>query len=241
MIIVIEGTDCSGKETQSKKLVEYLNNNGYKAIRYSFPNYDSPTGKIVGGSYLGKEHIGPCLFPEGAVNVDYKVASLYYAADRLYNIKEIENSINDGYIVILDRYVYSNMAHQGCKQQSKELRNDIYEWLEKLEFGLLKLPVPDVKLFLHMPSKYTKILKQNREESLDQHELNDEYISNAEAAYLELTDKYNFKTISCVDNDKIKSIDDIHLEICNYLKNSVLSSFDGGKSNERILCNKRVK
>lgn len=241
MIIVIEGTDCSGKETQSKKLVEYLNNNGYKAIRYSFPNYDSPTGKIVGGSYLGKEHIGPCLFPEGAVNVDYKVASLYYAADRLYNIKEIENSINDGYIVILDRYVYSNMAHQGCKVLDKSKRNDIYNWLEELEFGLLKLPVPDVKLFLHMPSKYTKILKQNREESLDQHELNDEYISNAEAAYLELIDKYNFKRISCVDNNRIKSIDDIHLEICNYLKNSVLSSFDGGKSNERILYNKRVK
>lgn len=241
MIIVIEGTDCSGKETQSKKLVEFLNNNGYKAIRYSFPNYDSPTGKIVGGSYLGKEHIGPCLFPEGAVNVDYKVASLYYAADRLYNIKEIENSINDGYIVILDRYVYSNMAHQGCKVLDKNKRNDIYNWLEELEFGLLKLPIPDIKLFLHMPSKYTKILKQNREESLDQHELNDEYISNAEAAYLELTDKYNFKTISCVDNNKIKSIDDIHLEICNYLKNSVLSSFDGGKSNERILYNKRVK
>lgn len=241
MIIVIEGTDCSGKETQSKKLVEYLNNNGYKAIRYSFPNYDSPTGKIVGGSYLGKDYIGPCLFPEGAVNVDYKVASLYYAADRLYNIKEIENSINDGYIVILDRYVYSNMAHQGCKVLDKSKRNDIYNWLEELEFGLLKLPIPDVKLFLHMPSKYTKILKENREESLDQHELNDEYISNAEAAYLELTDKYNFKTISCVDNNKIKSIDDIHLEICNYLKNSVLSSFDGGKSNERILYNKRVK
>ena len=241
MIIVIEGTDCSGKETQSKKLVEYLNNNGYKAIRYSFPNYDSPTGKIVGGSYLGKEHIGPCLFPEGAVNVDYKVASLYYAADRLYNIKEIENSINDDYIVILDRYVYSNMAHQGCKVLDKSKRNDIYNWLEELEFGLLKLPIPDIKLFLHMPSKYTKILKQNREESLDQHELNDEYISNAEAAYLELTDKYSFKTISCVDNNKIKSIDDIHLEICNYLKNSVLSSFGGGKSNERILYNKRVK
>ena len=241
MIIVIEGTDCSGKETQSKKIVEYLNNNGYKAIRYSFPNYDSPTGKIVGGSYLGKEHIGPCLFPEGAVNVNYKVASLYYAADRLYNINKILDSLSEGYIVILDRYVYSNMAHQGCKQHSKKLRNETYEWLEKLEFDLLKLPVPEVKLFLHMPSKYTKILKQNREESLDQHELDDEYISNAEEAYIELATKYKFKTISCVDKNKIKSIEDIHTEICNYLKNSVLSSFDGGKSNERILYNKRVK
>ena len=240
-LIVIEGTDCSGKETQSNLLIEKLKNDGVRIKMFSFPNYNSPTGKIIGGPYLGKSYISEGWFPEGAPNVDPKVSALYYAADRLYNIKEIENSINDGYIVILDRYVYSNMAHQGCKVLDKSKRNDIYNWLEELEFGLLKLPIPDIKLFLHMPSKYTKILKQNREESLDQHELNDEYISNAEAAYLELTDKYNFKTISCVDNNKIKSIDDIHLEICNYLKNSVLSSFDGGKSNERILYNKRVK
>jgi len=241
MIIVIEGTDFSGKETQSKKLVEYLNNNGYKAIRYSFPNYDSPTGKIVGGSYLGKEHIGPCLFPEGAVNVDYKVASLYYAADRLYNIKEIIKSLNNGYIVILDRYVYSNMAHQGCKVNNKKIRNDIYNWLEELEFNLLNLPVPDIKLFLHMPSEYTKVLKQNREEKLDQHELNDDYTRNAEEAYLELASKYNFKTISCVNNNSIKSIDEIHTEICNFLKNSVLSTPDGGDLNEKFLRSKKIK
>ena len=62
--IVIEGTDCSGKETQSKLLVEKLNSLGKKAVRITFPNYDSPTGKIVGGPYLGKEEISPCWFPE---------------------------------------------------------------------------------------------------------------------------------------------------------------------------------
>ena len=221
MLIVIEGTDCSGKETQSKKLVEYLNNNGYKAIRYSFPDYDSPTGKIIGGSYLGKESIGPCLFPEGAVNVDYKVASLYYAADRTYNIKKVINALSEGYIVILDRYVYSNMAHQGCKKTNKKNRIEIYNWLEKLEFDLLNLPVPDIKLFLHMPSKYTKILKQNRAESLDQHELDDEYTKNAEEAYLELTNRYNFRTISCVKNNQIRSIEDIHNEICDLISNNL--------------------
>ena len=76
-LIVIEGTDCSGKETQSRLLVERLNNMGYKAIRMTFPNYDSPTGKIVGGPYLGKPEISPCWFPEGAVNLDSEVASLY--------------------------------------------------------------------------------------------------------------------------------------------------------------------
>ena len=87
--IVIEGTDCSGKETQSKLLVEKLEKMGKKAIRLTFPNYDSPTGKIVGGPYLGKKEICECWFKEGAVNLDPKVASLYYAADRKYN----ENSI----------------------------------------------------------------------------------------------------------------------------------------------------
>ena len=69
-IIVIEGTDCSGKETQSKKLEEYLKQSGKKCKRFYFPNYDSPTGKIVGGPYLGKDEYGESFFKEGAVNVD---------------------------------------------------------------------------------------------------------------------------------------------------------------------------
>lgn len=80
-IIVIEGTDCSGKETQSKKLIERLNKEGIKTEYFSFPQYNTPTGRIVGGPYLGKSYICECWFPEGAINVDPKVASLYYAAD----------------------------------------------------------------------------------------------------------------------------------------------------------------
>lgn len=84
-IIVIEGTDCSGKETQTSLLVQRLSKEGKKIERVSFPSYDTPTGKIVGGAYLGKSYIGEGYFPEGAANVDPKVASLYYAADRRYN------------------------------------------------------------------------------------------------------------------------------------------------------------
>ena len=79
-VIVIEGTDCSGKETQSKLLEEKLKKAGKKCKRFSFPMYDTPTGKIVGGSYLGKPEIFESFFKEGAVNVDSHVASLYYAA-----------------------------------------------------------------------------------------------------------------------------------------------------------------
>ena len=77
-IITIEGTDCSGKETQSKLLYDKLIKDGIDVYRTSFPMYDTPTGRIVGGCYLGKEYLGEPYFEEGANNVDYKVASLYF-------------------------------------------------------------------------------------------------------------------------------------------------------------------
>jgi len=76
-LIVIEGTDCSGKETQTKLLIKHLESKGKKVISFSFPMYDTPTGKIIGGPFLGKEYICDGWFPEGASAVDGKVASLY--------------------------------------------------------------------------------------------------------------------------------------------------------------------
>ena len=95
-IIVIEGTDCSGKNTQSKLLCDKLNSLNIKTVALSFPMYDTPTGKIVGGPYLGKKHICDGWFQEGANNVPAKVASLYFAADRLYNKDQITKYIDDG-------------------------------------------------------------------------------------------------------------------------------------------------
>ena len=94
-MILVEGTDCSGKETQSKLLEKYLNEKNIDTIRISFPDYNSATGKIIGGPYLGKEYICDCWFEEGAINVDPKVSSLYYAADRLYHLKYMENLLNE--------------------------------------------------------------------------------------------------------------------------------------------------
>lgn len=76
-IIVIEGLDCSGKETQTKLLEKRIQGMGKKCIRFEFPMYDTPTGKIIGGSYLGKKEIGESLFEEGAVHVDPYVVSLF--------------------------------------------------------------------------------------------------------------------------------------------------------------------
>lgn len=183
-LIVIEGTDCSGKETQSKRLIEHLEQNGIECVYFGFPRYDTPTGKIVGGPYLGKDYICSGWFPEGATHVSPEVASLYYAADRKYNIGEVLKLLEEGKNVILDRYVYSNMAHQGGKIKDINERHRMYKWLETLEFDLLELPVPDIKIFLHLTYEASKPLKAGREEALDEHERNEEHLLQAEQAYI---------------------------------------------------------
>ena len=220
-LIVIEGTDCSGKETQTRMLVEKLNNNNINCIRFGFPNYDSPTGKIVGGPYLGKDYICNCWFEEGAVNVDPKVSALYFAADRKYNIKLIEEKLNNGINIILDRYTYSNFAHQGGKIKDKDKRIEMYEWLKKLEFELLELPDPDIKVFLHMPYSVSCKLKKNRKEVPDQHESSKEHLLMAENSYKEIANLYNFKTIECSENDEPRRIEEINAELYNYVLNSI--------------------
>ena len=211
-IIVIEGTDCSGKETQSRLLEKKLNENGKKCIRFPFPMYDTPTGKIVGGCYLGKPEIGPSFFKEGAVNVDPYVTCLYYAADRKYNMPKIEEYLHKGYYVILDRYTTSNLAHQGSKIQNDDDRFNMYQWIDKLEYWLLKLPKPDLTIFLHVPFEYTLELRKNRE-LIDEHEKSEEHLKNAEKAYIELSELYHWNKIECIKDEKLRSIEDINEEI----------------------------
>ena len=216
-LIVIEGTDCSGKETQSKKLVEELNNQDYKVFHFGFPQYDSPTGKIIGGPYLGKKSICDGWFSEGAPNVDPLVACSYYAADRRYHIDTIMNHLNNGETVILDRYVESNMAHQGAKIKEKNNRIKLWEKLDKLEFDIMELPRPDAVILLYMPYEYASILKKARKDT-DEHESSIEHLKKAEETYLELTDIYGFLKIECVENDAIRSIDDIHKDVIESVK-----------------------
>ena len=216
-IIVIEGTDCSGKETQSKLLEKKLNEQGKKCIRFGFPMYETPTGKIVGGAYLGKPEIFDSFFKEGAVNVDSHVASLYYAADRKYNIPKIEEYIDKGYYVILDRYISSNQAHQGSKILDDDDRFDMYQWIDKLEYWLLKLPKPDITIFLHVPFENTIELRKNRE-NIDEHEKSEEHLKNAEKAYIELSELYNWNRIECIKNNKLRTVEDISKEILKIIK-----------------------
>ena len=220
-LIVIEGTDCSGKETQSNLLLEKLRNDGIKIEKKSFPMYDTPTGKIIGASLLGKPHMGECIFPEGTTNVPAKVAALYYAADRLYNIESINKMLDDGINVILDRYVESNMGHQAGKFIDKKDKIEMMNWLEDLEYKLLELPKPDIVLFLYMPYQYTVELRNKRAEAADGAERDIEHLKNAEATYSLMAEKYNYNIIHCVKDDKIRTIENINKDVYELVKSKL--------------------
>ena len=199
------------------KIKERLKKKKKKCVRFDFPNYESPTGKIIGGAYLGKPEIGPSFFKEGAVNVEPHVVCLYYAADRKYAMPEIEKYLNDDYYVILDRYTTSNLAHQGSKIHDKDERFNMYQWIDKLEYWLLGLPKPDKTIFLHVPLENTLELRKNRK-SIDEHEKSPEYLKRAEESYLELSELYNWDKIECIRNNKLRSVEDINNEIMKIIE-----------------------
>ncbi len=211
-LIAMEGTDCSGKETQANLLVKKLQAMGLKAIRVGFPMYDTPTGKIVGGPFQGTFNICKSWFPEGPTKVDPKISCLFYATDRKYNFPKIQKYLEEGYYVILDRYVSSNMAHQGSKIEDKEERFYFYRWIDKLEYWLLELPKADFTFYLHMPYHFTKELMKKRIES-DELEKDDNYLIRSEETYIELSELYHWNTIHCVENNQIRSIEEINTDI----------------------------
>jgi dTMP kinase len=202
-LIVIEGTDCSGKATQSQLLVDRLNKEGIVSVKLGFPQYGSPSGDIVGDCYLGKNQKCNCINGSwfGAVNeVPAEVASLYYAADRKFHAPRIINFLSTGTNVILDRYVESNMGHQGGKIFDPAKRREFFKFLEDLEYGLLRLPRPDKIIFLYMPYQRGMQLKKGREGKADGHESSQEHLKNAEEAYLDLAEIYNWKKVICDPN-----------------------------------------
>ena len=123
-IIVIEGTDSSGKETQTKLLYERIKKNYDKTIKISFPNYNSPACEPV-KMYLAGE------FGYDATKVNPFPISTMYAIDRYASFKQDWGKYyEDDYIIITDRYVTSNMIHQASKIENKEEKNDYLKWLE---------------------------------------------------------------------------------------------------------------
>ncbi len=227
-LIAIEGTDASGKETQARLLVERLKREKIASEKLSFPMYNTPTGKIIGACYLGKEELCNDLFKEpegwfleGASNVDALTACGLFAIDRRYNRDKIKGLLELGVNVILDRYVDSNMAHQGGKISDKEERLKLFEKLEILEYQIYEIPKPNFTIFLYVPYQVALELKKKRKEKADQHESNIDHLINAEKTYLELKELHNYITINCVNNNQMRTIEDINEEIYGIVRKLV--------------------
>ena len=213
-IIVIEGVNDSGKETQSKLLAKTLKEEGYKVVEFSFPMYKSPTGKIFKNCVLGKDGNG--YFEEGYENLDPYVVCLYTAADRKYHKEKIERYLKNDYIVILNRYTSSNMDHQGSRYSDSEERFYMYQWIDKLEYWLLKLPKPDCTILLKVPAKYLNQLSEKQVAFNFQEDIFDQ--DSVLKAYIELSELYNWDSIDCVSNNKMKSVEEIHEEIMKIVR-----------------------
>lgn len=205
-LLVIEGTEGSGKETQADLLVKRLNEMGEKAVKMRFPMYDTPTGKIIYEHILNKD--GNSYFDE---EVDPKALSLYYAADRVNNIGKINQLLDKGVHVVLDRYVESNMAYQASKFEDVKDRVNMIFWMEQLEFNLLDLPRPDKVIFLFLPYQYRPLVG----------EVADSKYHNIEMTYHLLSRRYDFGVVSCVNDDKLKDINSISDEVLEYVKNII--------------------
>ena len=215
LIIAVEGTDGSGKFTQCTKLYEKLTGMGYKCKLQSFPCYDSPSSGPV-KMYLGGE------FGDSVASLDSYQASVLYATDRLCTMSLIMKDEYD--IILLDRYTQSNFIHQTAKIKEKDEREKYLDWVVDFEFNILKLPRPDLVLFLDMPAEVSIKLAHARKElkagtKTDVFEKDNEHLIHAYNNGKELCKKYGWKEVSCVDEKmNIKSIDQIHEDVFAVVK-----------------------
>jgi len=212
-LFVIDGTDGSGKQTQFNKLKERFDKEGIEYRVASFPNYDHISSSLV-KMYLSGE------FGENAKDVSPYIASTFYAADRYATYKtSLEEFYNNGGIVLVDRYTTSNMIHQAGKIQDKEEREKFLDWLWDFEFNLYGIPVPTKTFFLNMPTETAIKLMEEREnkfthtQTKDIHERDAAHLKDSYNAAVSLVDKYDWTEIKCVENDRLKTREEIHEEI----------------------------
>lgn len=236
-LIVIDGTDGSGKATQTKLLVERLKNEGYPVEYIDFPQYGKKSAALVeeylNGKFGSAEDVGP--YP----------ASIFYACDRYAASFDIKRWLIEGKIVVLNRYVSSNMGHQAGKIKNPKERDKFLDWLDELEYGLFKVPKPDLTLLLYVPPKIgqknvdqkpqTAIGLYNQDDyqekvyaqkatreyieitnsmggksKEDIHEKDLEHLKNAAKAYEYVAKKYSWTVINCVKDEKLLTREEIH-------------------------------
>lgn len=217
LFIVLDGNDGSGKATQAALLAEYLNSAGVAAQKIDFPAYD----KNFFGAFIGE-----CL--AGAhgdfVHLDPKIASSLYALDRLESSSQIRDLLEQGTVVIADRFTSSNQIHQGGKIVDETERAAFVAWTAQMEHEVLGIPRPDVIVYLRVPVAISQALLSEKrlvknqgleEGQKDTVEANQEYIARSfETANWLATREPNWHVIECVDaSGALRSKEDIHADI----------------------------
>lgn len=206
-LITFDGLDGSGKSTQAKLLLSHLEKKGYKTAKIDFPQYGQKSAGLVEeylkGKYGKADEVGPYA------------ASLFYACDRYDASFKIRKWLEKGMIVVSDRYVGSNIGHQGGKIKDKEERKKYLEWLYHLEYDLFAIPKPDLafifktspELSRKMSPRITDDEKKKKRKlylgrkTRDIHEKDLHHLTNALSAYLEIAKEFphDFLVIDCLD------------------------------------------
>ncbi|HRH26252.1 MAG TPA: hypothetical protein PLF31_02180 [Candidatus Paceibacterota bacterium] len=218
--IVLDGTDGTGKATQCTLLDAALKKSGYKIKKIDFPRYyDNFFGKLIGECLAGKYG--------DFIAVDPHIASVLYAADRWETKAQIEKWLEDGYVVISDRYVSANQIHQGGKILDEKKRTEFLSWLDMMEHGVFKIPRPDAIVYLNLSvtlgqkllaekhaAEALKSKKKYLGTSKDQAETNVDHLEKSRQSALSIVKKNNaWHKIECENNGEILSREAIHAEV----------------------------
>lgn len=209
-LIVIEGTDGSGKSTQFKKLTQRLTEEGKLFKTLVFPQYSEPSSALI-RMYLGGE------FGDKPSDVNAYAASAFYAVDRYASFqKDWGKWYQEGGLIVSDRYISSNAVHQTSKEKP-ENREAFLQWLYEFECDKLGMPKPDLTIYLDVPTAFTEKLMRHREAETnthaDIHEQDMSYLATCREMGRTAAKFYGWNVIQCVDQDQMRSIEDIHQEI----------------------------
>lgn len=215
-LIIIEAGDGCGKATQAEALFMRLQKEGRAVHKVEFPDYASASSALI-KMYLRGD------FGSSVDAVNAYAASTFYAVDRYASYQtKWKTWYERGDIIIADRYTTSNMVHQAVKITAPAERDAYLAWLWDLEFVKMGLPVPDVVIFLEMPPEYSARLIDSRaklaQAAKDIHEQDGDYLKRCHAAYCALADKYAWHKIGCVEDSVLKSVEKIHAEIYQAVK-----------------------
>ena len=209
-LIVIEGTDGSGKSTQFALLTDRLRREGRSFQTLKFPQYEEPSSALI-RMYLGGE------FGDRPDDVNAYAAATFFAVDRFASYQKVwKRSYASGGLVLSDRYTTSNAVHQGGKLSGKA-RTDFFAWLYELEFTRMGLPKPDLVIHLDMPIELTRALMHKREQETDTtadiHEKDFAYLESCRETARQAAAFYGWTTVRSDENGVLRPIGDIHEEI----------------------------